>query len=30
MNYVLDLLDFNEQIVRMILKVENTFEHKYN
>ena len=28
MNYVLDRLDFEEQIVRMIPKAENTFEHK--
>ena len=27
-NYVLDRSDFEEQIVRMILKVENTFKHK--
>ena len=28
MNYILDCLDFEEQIVRIIPKVENTFEHK--
>ena len=28
MNYVLDRSDFEEQIVRMILKAENTSEHQ--
>ena len=30
MNYVLDHLDFEEQIVRTIPKAKNTFEHKYD
>ena len=30
MNYVLDRLDFKEQIVRMIPKAKNTSKHKYN
>ena len=29
-NYVLDRLDFEEQIVRMIPKTENTSKHNYN
>ena len=28
MNYVLDYSDFEEQIVRMIPKAENTFKHE--
>ena len=30
MNYVLDRLDFEEQIVKTIPKAENTSEHKYD
>ena len=30
MNYVLVRSDFKGQIVKMIPKAENTFEHKYN
>ena len=30
MNYVLDCSDFKGQIVRMIPKAKNTFEHEYN
>ena len=30
MNYILDRLDFKEQIMKMIPKAENTSVHKYN
>ena len=30
MNYVLDRLDFKEQIVRMILKAKNISKYEYN
>ena len=30
MNYILDRLDFEEQIVRIIPIVENTSKHNYN
>ena len=30
MNYVLDCLNFEEYIVRTILKTENISKHKYN
>ena len=30
MNYILDRLDFKEQIVRMIPKAENNSKHKHD